>query len=393
MFCAATFVFALGSSCFARPQQASGSPPTFESLLTEMSPGPGDSCNAKGDDFSRLEYRLFERADDAVVQALNYSSTAIPGSPNYSPSAPKAQALDALTTLQHLSAEINKSWPEENRFQFAILEISPVIVVKMTFRNRATFTVFAIPKLDANNKPNIRWEPVYGIDSGRFDPISGYDSLDLFPLHRSHSNKARFLAKFVTAGCGSGVGISFYAYEWSPDEWGELNEVIKLQGAVTQEDPIDKNHPSKNGLSGSFPPIGTLQTNGLLITLPYCWFSEIDTWDNPSLCAADSYDLTRDHVRFVRRVTNRPDLVPVARAIQYAQARDYPAVLAYCGSPQVALQVVSDVPAAIYAGSELKVTRIGATKERVELGDFDKIFRFDVEKRNNRWLVVAIQIK
>lgn len=38
--------------------------------------------------------------------------------------------------------------------------------------------------------------------------------------------------------------------------------------------------------------MGDLKTNGSAIMLPYCWSSPIDTWDNPSLCAADSYDIS-----------------------------------------------------------------------------------------------------
>ena len=75
-----------------------------------------------------------------------------------------------------------------------------------------------------------------------------------------------------------------------------------------------------------FPQIGKLQTDGPLIIPPYCWFSSIDTWDNPSLCAVDTYDLSRDSVRFRSRTYNRPDLVPIAKAIEYAQQRGYRAV-------------------------------------------------------------------
>jgi hypothetical protein len=73
----------------------------------------------------------------------------------------------------------------------------------------------------------------------------------------------------------------------------------------------------------------------LRITIPYCWFSAIDTWDNPSMCAADIYDLSHDDVRFVSRAVNRPDLLPIAKALEYVSKHDYPAVLAYCASPEM----------------------------------------------------------
>jgi len=36
-----------------------------------------------------------------------------------------------------------------------------------------------------------------------------------------------------------------------------------------------------------FAQIGEFRAEGSSINLPYCWFSPIDTWDNPSLCAID----------------------------------------------------------------------------------------------------------
>ena len=105
----------------------------------------------------------------------------------------------------------------------------------------------------------------------------------------------------------------------------------------------------------------------------------------------DSYDISGDRVRFAGAVFNRPDLVPVAKVIQYAEARDYPAVLAYCGSAEVARLLLRDIPVFIYA-DDLHVTRTGATKERVELGSL-RSFRFDIEKKRGRWLVTAFSMK
>jgi hypothetical protein len=356
-----------------------------------MSSGPANPCNGSGRDYSNLEYDLFGKADEAVVQALNRSATGLPDSQNQSVSGPKARALNALTELEHLSVDVNNKWPEENRFHFEILDVAPALVVKMTYRNRATFTVFAIPERETDDKSNASWKPVYTADSGRFEPRGGYDSVDLFPLQRSRSNRARFLAKFGSAGCGSSVGISYYAYEWRPEGTGDLSEMIKQEGAVSQEEPVDERRSSKKDLSGSFPPVGEFRTNGPLISLPFCWFSSIDTWDNPSLCAVDSYDISGDRVRFVSRVINRPDLVPVAKVILYGGAHEYAEVLAYCGSPQVAGQIIRNVPPFVFAGPGLKVSSVGVARERVELGD-EKVYRFEVEKRGDRWLVVAFQV-
>jgi hypothetical protein len=108
-----------------------------------------------------------------------------------------------------------------------------------------------------------------------------------------------------------------------------------------------------------FPQIGRLRTEGRRVTLPYCWFSPIDTWDNPSLCAIDSYDLSGRTARFVGRVYNRPDLVPVAKAMEYAQKRDYPPFSGSCASSGVARWLVRDLPPYVNAGDMVRVRRTG----------------------------------
>ena len=108
------------------------------------------------------------------------------------------------------------------------------------------------------------------------------------------------------------------------------------------------------------------------------------------MCTVDTYDLSGDNARFISRVYNRPDLLPVAKAIEYAEQRDYGALLGYCGSVKVADSMMRDLPHFVYAGTDIHVTPVGNGRERVELGDGPD-YRFDVEKRNGRWLVVAFK--
>jgi len=385
------FALAVGSGGATHAQQPSEAPSSFESLLSRMASGPADPCSAQAEDFSNLENNLFNEADKGVIQELNDTSHASSGPQIAAEGSPRARALDTVAKLERLSARIDESWPEENRFHAEVFEISPAIVVKMTYRNRGTFSFFAVPERDPFNKPNSLWQAVDAQDDGRYDPKSGHDLVDLFPLEPGPSKKARFLAKFVTAGCGSGVGVAYYAYEWSPQDTGSLEQVIKVEGAQSQEDLVDKHQPTKTSLSNSFPPIGEFRTNGPLIALPYCWFSAIDTWDNPSLCAVDSYDISGDHIRFRGRVTNRPDLLPIAKAIEHAQAHEYSAVLAYCASPFVARRIVEDIPPFVFGGAELDVTQVANLREKVEFGD-DEALRFEVQKLGDRWLVVAFQV-
>jgi len=391
----------LAASSGAAPRARQPAEPvlTFESLLKEISSAPPNPCNFPAKDYSDIEDHLFSEAGKAVVQQLDgadhtslsgaaTASGMASGSPDQAGTGPRVLALKVLENLEHLSAEINKSWPDENRFHFAVLDLPPALVVKMSFRNRATFAFLAVPQQDADGRETKLWQDVGALDDHRYERDQGWVDLTLFPLQRGPFRRARFLAKFGVGGCAGSSSVQYYAYEWHPEGTGGLDEVIKLAGAVSQEEPISTGQPSGKGLSSSFPPIGELRTAGSVITLPYCWFSSIDTWDNPSLCAVDSYDLSGDRVQFVGRETNRPDLVPVANAVQYAQTHDLPAVLAYCGSPEVARQMVREIPPEVVAAAGLTVTRLGPAKERVELGE---TFQFDVEKRTDRWLVVAFR--
>lgn len=276
-----------------------------------------------------------------------------------------------------MSTEANTAWPDENRFHFEILDLPPALVVKVTLLSHATFFVFGIPQ-DESGKPNQLWRDV-GSDDHFFERDVSYSSLDLYPLNRGVSGNARFLATFHYSGCIGSSGVAYDAREWNPEGAGRLDQVIKQAGSFGM-DYMDYKVPG-------FPQIGKLQTEGSLITLPYCWFSAIDTWDNPSLCAVDTYDLSGDDVRFRSRAYNRPDLVPIAKAIEYAQHRDYPAVLGYCASAQVARKLVRDVPPYVFA-DDLRLTPTGKGKEHVEFG-LDHTYRFDVEMLAGRWLVVA----
>jgi len=118
----------------------------------------------------------------------------------------------------------------------------------------------------------------------------------------------------------------------------------------------------------------------------------VDSWNNPSLCALKSYDISGDRVRFVGSVFNRPDLLPVAKAIEYAQARDYLAVLAYCASADVARAMVAEIPPFVFAGEGLYIQPIRLLRKRVEIDDYRQSLQFGVEKRGDRWVVVSFRM-
>lgn len=315
---------------------------------------------------NNVELQLFSRAADAVMQALN-------ASPATSDS-PEQRATVALKTLEQMSAKINAAWPSENRFHFSILDLPPALVVKMSIRVHEGFFVFGMPE-EVSGKPSHSWQ-IAGSNGESSNFTVPPSEFNLYALHRGPSGNARFLAKAIYSGCAGSIGVSYDAYEWSPKGMGEFGSIIEQEGSFGLDDKVPE-----------FEQIGKLQTEGPLITLPYCWFSAIDTWDNPSLCAVDTYDLAADVVRFRSRAYNRPDLVPVALAIEYAEKRDYPAVLGYCASEDLARALVREIAPGMGA-EDLRVTRISNVKERVELGD-PPVYEFVVEKRPDRWVVVS----
>jgi hypothetical protein len=353
--------------------QKSNSVDDVRILLQKISGFSPDPCGPPYGVFqnsSDIESLIFRKATDSVTEALNATLA--------DPKSPPERAEKSLMALRKLSAEINASWPEENRFQFKILDIAPALVVKLSIRTREGFFVFGVPAEDSG-KPNCNWRIVGSDDESDGDPIPS-TSLELYPLRRGASGNARFLAKFIPSGCAGSVGVYYDAREWAPGGLGSFDQIIKLKGAFGLDDKVP-----------GFPEIGELHTQGALITLPYCWFSAIDTWDNPSLCAVDTYDVSGDSVKFQKRTYNRPDLLPIAKALEYAAQRDFPAVLAYCATAQVARSLVREIPPSVLA-DELHVTRTGNGRERVEFGS-ESEYRFDVAKSNGRWLIVGFSKK
>jgi hypothetical protein len=348
----------------------------FRERLERLAKLPPDACLAsarweKGWNPEDTEYNLFSRGADIIVQELN--------APSANHKSAKEGASDALSRLEGFSGKINAEWPEDNRFHYEVLDVPPILVVKMTVRTSATYFAFAVPEQDASGKANLRWQEV-GSDDMSLQQDSPRSLVELFPLQRGPSGNARFLARMEPFGCAGSTGIVYDGREWDPEGIGGLSQIISQTGSLGLDDQV-----------AGFEWVGHLQTEGQLVTLPYCWFSAIDTWDNPSLCAADTYDLSGDDVRFQSRVFNRPDLVPIAKVIEYAQHRDYGAVEAYCSSRRLAFDLVQNFPAQFFA-DDLRITKTGSGRERVEMGD-DPIYRFDVEEHARGWVVSNFAIE
>jgi hypothetical protein len=372
-----------GLCATVRAQQPRQPTPSLEDLLLSLSTAPADACEGEGN-FEYVENQLFDQAEQAVAQSLNAVSN-----PGTTPQTPRERAVEALEKPARLSAKINAGWPEENRFQYEVVDVSPGLVMKMIIRSRATFSFFALTQIGPSDHQTFRWQD-NSFDPRRSNNMGGSQSISVFPLHRGPAAKARFLIESGDFACGSGRAITYSAYEWDPESPEGHAEIIKLEDSVNEEDPIEEQIIGSSE-TRSLAPIGKVKTEGPLITLPYCWFSALDTRDNPSLCAVNTYDLSGDRVRFASGVVNRPDFLPIAKAFEYAQAHDYPAVRAYCASDDAARRLVENIPPSFFA-EELAISDASTFREMVQPGEGHP-YSFVVEKTADRWLVVSFEIE
>jgi len=322
------------------------------------------------------EVEILKEASKAVLDELNAAGT--------DPGVARIRANAMLKKLEGLSREINAGWSDEDRLHFELLDFSSALVLKASIGTQAKFFVFGFPEKVDTFSPHELWEQV-GEEELDLNGIAPRSLLEIHPLHRGPSGNPRFLAKITYFGCAGSLSLLYDAREWNPKERGELNQIIKQDGAVGMDEAFNGSKPTRKE---PFLPIGKLETQDLFITLPYCWFSAIDTWDNPSLCALDTYDLSGDAVRFKSREYNRPDLLPIAKAIEYAEKHDYPAVRAYCSNADVARRLMRDITPFFFAG-DLRMARKPDGSEHIET-DSTGVDGFDIQKRGDRWLVVRV---
>lgn len=343
--------------------------PSAQDLLRAMAAAGSDDCSAPSAPSSEVhdkEDRLFSAAEAVAEDALNRPAAA---------SFPQAvaRARSALAEVERASARINREWPDEERFHFEVYPMQPAVLVRLSYRDHATLILFGAFYLsgDAAVDAGTKWRAVSLVDLGERP-----SRIDVFPLHRGPSRHVRFLATAVRSGCAGSIGVAYYGYEWRADDGQMASQIIKIEGAEGLDDTASKH-------------VGALRTAGNTVELPYCFFSAVDTWDNPTLCAADSFDLRQDDVRFLGRVYNHPDLVVLNSAFTHAQARDYRALRAYCASDAVAGKLMRQMPPYLHA-DDLTVVKTGRGRERVAFAD-DSV-HFDLVNRRGEWRLESFSL-
>ena len=359
----------------------------FRELAAQLASEPPDDCGwakeaVPSTGVHKVEDKLLERAENAVLASMNGS----PATP-----APAGDAV--LQEFEEISSHEDASWPQERRFHYRLLDLKTAMVLQLTIRSRATFSVFAVPVLlpEGGRKKNGAWRQV-GTDSFRWEEHVSDEQLAIFPLERGPSNEPRFLARFEHVSCGDGQeGIDYAAYQWDSSWTGNLQTILHQAGVLSGEGMFDEvESPGSQAKHITVSAIGKLEASGKSISLPYCWHSAVDTYVWATLCSVDTYDLSADRVRFIGRSTNRPDLETVARAIEYAQARDLAAILAYTADGKIAVSLVQDIPPEVFCSS-LTLSHPAPNKEEIEMED-GRAFKFEVAKFQGRWVVTEFSL-
>lgn len=78
----------------------------------------------------------------------------------------------------------------------------------------------------------------------------------------------------------------------------------------------------------------------------------------------------------------------MAKAIEYAEKHDYPAVLSYCGPAAVVRKMIRELANGYQFEDDLEVKVLGPGRERVRAA-YSKEQGFVVEKRGDRWVVAS----
>jgi hypothetical protein len=353
--------------------QAQDKAKQFQAAYAQLQAYAASACDSINglDDYdkaAKLEQTLLDAADSELVDALNRNAA----SPQ-----PASVARAELDALQHEAESTGSKWAKDVRFRFTVKSLPPVVAVTMAVRNHEVFAAYALAQVDYPRK-GLAWKTAA---SSLYDTNFSWSQVELRNLQRGPAGHARLLAKTEWGGCAGSYGVKYEGLEWDPqNNIGEMDSLFETEGAwglETEPGPVTAKNP--------FPMVGAFTTIGSRITLPYCMFTGIDWWDNPSLCAVETWDLSGDQVRFVSRRWNRPELLPIARAMEFAGNHEFVELRAWCASDELARRLMAIAKFGM-GGDNPAVKTQGPARERVTL---DEVGTFIVEKRGDQWVVAG----
>lgn len=361
------------TSGLAQTDLAPVSKEDLKETLRQLEQFPPNPCDLKPEDAkteAKLNSQLYVKTLAVLEQDLNNE--------NGSSSIPLARVEASLVTLfgRHQGEDSEHT---ASPVSYELLDLRPILVLKLSVHSQERLFVLEHKGQRAGQNP--RWQAVdlQAYDDDKNEAPISWRKLALVPLYSGKSSKMRFLSSITRGGCAGSFGVSYSAYEWDPENTdGALEKVIDIHGFLGSDNKVP-----------DFPQIGRLKTAGTLITLPYCQFSVIDTWDNPSLCMVDTYNLST-RVSFQNRRYNRPDLVPVIQIFKHIGDREYPAIRAYTSSDAIANRILKELQPR--AGSEeIKTRSLRSDLERITLSDLVNQSTFIVRKMGKGWKIVGFK--
>ena len=340
----------------------------FRDLAKKLSSLPSDDCNSLGVD-DRDEDALFSAASEAVLQVLRAR-----------PSEPVAAAAEALNKLAAVSNDADTSWPKDERFGFYILNVSPALVVEMKIRTQTTFAAFINgpvigPGVPGANAEDMAWH-FEGLGDSEWGSHAPFEQLQLYALPRGPDHFPRFLSVYHGTGCAGPGGTFDAAFEWTKkkDSW----QRIKI---------IDQHGTDDGGNEPSWLKFSLL---GHILSIPYCWSSPhliFSAW--PSICSENTYDLSGDNVRLIRRQDSPLDWLVVSNVVDSAERHSVHEVDAYCVSPAIASKIVTLMPLSDFLVGSSKP--ISTDKEVIEISDGSDV-KFTLVRKQGRWLISAFEV-
>jgi len=344
--------------------------PAFGDLYSKLRTYPSDPCDGSWDaESGKLEEQLLLATDERIRSALNTDLT-------YDGAPQRARAV--LTELASRIGRPGVSTGKAALFESDVLALEPMVVVKLRVRTHDAFVAYALTE-ETWPKKHTEW---HAVASSLYDDPVPWTQIEVRPLKAGPAAHTRFLAVIHFGGCAGSSGIRYRGYQWDPETGVDMaDSILELDGAVGM-DPQPGSVTKKN----PFPTIGTLGTSGSRITLPYCIWSGMDWWDNPSLCLVDTFDMGGDMPRFVSRRYNRPELVPIAKAIEYTKKHELPELRAFCASNEVAERLLAQGRLGGPGASDPEVTVLAPGRKRVHMEEGGT---FLLVLRGQRWLITG----
>jgi len=364
-----------GMGSYAQPKQSDEDLHKLFVSMASANPHICDSIDEQTESgIEKIDDTIVQAAEDRALEALNAGS--------YKPEKAKAVIEEALAPLERWSEATEGAWPKETRWHFEVTAMLPAVAIQFSHREKSHFRALGVVPASEKIKQS-QWQHL-GEDSWDGSPFASWSQASLFSLHRGPSGAVRFLVSMQRGGCAGSWGVQYSIEEWNPQRDSYLRERMNQSGV----EGLGKEPAQPPSKKIPFPAAGTLKTAGTRIMLPYCQFTGIDTWDNPSLCMVDTYDVSGDAVTFISRRYNRPDLVPVVKVLEYAKAHDLPALRAYCASDVLARKMQRELDGGYSFDTGLEAIKLAPERERVR-AEYSDDPGFVVEKRGERWLVTS----